>query len=106
MGSREEEEGGSRRLRWRSGCSPVVLGEVWVVKSCFREKPPGWLSGLPGPFWPLSVQEQGKAARGKDPLPGHLRALEPALKEGHRQRGGRTQADLRELSVCFQQLSG
>lgn len=39
-----------------------VLGEVWVVRAASKKNHPGWLSGLLGPFWPLSVCEQGKAA--------------------------------------------
>lgn len=99
---REEEAGG---LRWRSGRSSHGAG---VVRAASEKNHPGWLSGLPGPFWPLSVWEHtmpmpGCAARGKNLLPGHPTVLEPPPKKSHRQRGGRTQVDLTELSVCFQQ---
>lgn len=46
------------------------------------------------------------AAGVKDQLPGHLAVLEPPLKKSHRQRKGRTEGGITELSGCFHQPNG
>lgn len=111
-----EQRGRGRGRRKQEGwegeavCSHGTEGGT-ASKSRFWEKPPRVVIGAAWSFLPLSVWEQGKATSSwlcnKRQSPAAWSSHSPwsTTQEEDKQKGGRTQADLRELSVSFHQPS-